>query len=176
MEEKYPKSFTVPKSLIGMICANIALNDFAAARAALARLEAAYPPYAQVPAVIFAKAVLELNGRNYTASQKLFSRLDTPEARFFLGKAYIYEGKTYMAAGVFEGLLKDYPATDLKEEVEFLSADSFFYARDYNGAILKYQEFLKKNPASKLKNAAAFRIGAAPVSYTHLTLPTIYSV
>ncbi len=161
VEEKYPKSYAVPKSLIGIVYSDIALGDFPAARAVLSRLEKSYPPYAQVPDVMFAKAILELNNKNFTASQKLFSRLDTPEARFFLGKSYIYEGKTYIAAGVFEALLKDYPATDLKEDVEFLSADSFFYARDYRGAIEKYQDFIKKSPSSKLRNAAVFRIGAA---------------
>ena len=161
VEEKYPKSYAVPKSLLGIVCANIALGDFTAARAVLSRLEATYPPYAQVPAVMFAKAVLELKNKNYQASQKLFSRLETPEARFFLGKSYIYEGKNYIAAGVFESLLKDYPAADVKEDVEFLGADSFFYSRDYTGAVVKYQDFVKRFPSSKLKNAAVFRVGAA---------------
>ncbi|MBU2575284.1 MAG: tetratricopeptide repeat protein, partial [Elusimicrobia bacterium] len=161
VEKKYPKSYAVPESLLGRACAYIALNDFPAARAVMARLEETYPPYAQDPAAVFAKAVLELDNKNYPASRKLFSRLDTPQARFFLGKAYSCEGKTYIAAGVFEALLKDYPATELKEEVEFLGADSFFYARDYDGAIVKYRDFLKNYPASKLKNAAVFRIGAA---------------
>jgi len=161
VEEKYPKSYIIPKSLLGIVYADIALGDYPAARAVLARLEAGYPPYSQAPAFMFAKGVLELNNKKYADSQKLFSRLDTPEAKFFLGKAYIYEGKTYIAAGVFEGLLKDHPATGLKEEVEFLSADSFFTARDYNGAISKYQDFIKKFPDSKLKTAAFFRIGAA---------------
>ncbi|MBI4801782.1 MAG: tetratricopeptide repeat protein [Elusimicrobia bacterium] len=159
--KKYPKSYAVPESLLGIIYSDIALNDFPAARTVMARLKGTYPPYADDPAAVFAKAVLELDDKNYPAGQELFSRLDTPEARFFLGKAYIYEGKTYIAAGVFEALLKDYPATELKEEVKFLGADSFFYARDYDGAIVKYQDFIKDHPSSKLKNAAVFRIGAA---------------
>ncbi|PIU20055.1 MAG: hypothetical protein COT18_04275, partial [Elusimicrobia bacterium CG08_land_8_20_14_0_20_59_10] len=161
VEEKYPKSYLVPESLLGLACADIALNDFPAARTVMNRLEGAYPAYARDPVFMFVKASLELDSKNYKASQKLFAQLDTPEARFFLGKAYIYEGKTYIAAGVFESLLKDHPLTELGEEVEFLGADSFFYARDYDGAIAKYRDFLNNHPSSKLKNAAVFRIGAS---------------
>jgi len=161
VEDKYPKSYIVPESLLGAVYANIAMGRYQEAQANLYRLEETFLPYAREPAVVFAKAVIELNRKNYPAAQKLFLQLSTPEARFFLGKAYLYEGKTYMAASVFEKLLKDFPEADFKEEAEFLAADSFFHAGDFDGAITKYQGFLKKYPNSKLKSAAVFRIGAS---------------
>jgi TolA-binding protein len=160
-EDKYPKSYIVPESLLGAVYANIAMGRYQEAQATLFRLEETWLPYAKEPAVVFAKAVIELNRKNYPAAQKLFLQLSTPEARFFLGKAYLYDGKTYMAASVFEKLLKDFPDADFKEEAEFLAADSFFHAGDYDGAITKYQGFLKKYPDSKLRSAAVFRIGAS---------------
>lgn len=161
VEDKYPKSYIVPESLLGEVYAYIALGRYADAQASLFRLEETFLPYAREPSVIFAKAVIELNRKNYQSAQKLFLQLDTPEARFFLGKAYLYEGKTYMAASVFERLVKDYPGADFAEEAEFLAADSFFHAGDYDGAVAKYQAFLKKYPDSKLRSAAVFRIGAS---------------
>ncbi|HBB66831.1 MAG: hypothetical protein A2X28_00030 [Elusimicrobia bacterium GWA2_56_46] len=161
VEDKYSGGYIVPESLLGIVYANIAAGRFQAAQSILFHLEESYLPYAKDPSVIFARAVIEMNRKNYPAAQKLFARLDTPQARFFLGKAYLYEGKTYMAAGVFGKLLKDYPDSDYKEETEFLTADSFFYAGDYDGAIIKYQDFLKKYPSSKLRNAAVFRVGAS---------------
>jgi len=161
VEDKYPSSYIVPESLMGIVYANIAAGRFQAAQSILFHLEETYLPYVKDTSVFFAKAVLEINRKNYPAAQKLLSQLDTPQARFFLGKSYLYEGKTYMAAGVFEKLIKDYPASNYKEEAEFLTADAFFYAKDFDGAIIKYQGFLKKYPASKLKNAAIFRIGAS---------------
>ncbi|MFA6433345.1 MAG: tetratricopeptide repeat protein [Elusimicrobiales bacterium] len=161
VEDKYPGSYIVPVSLLGVVYANIAAGRFQTAQSMLFHLEETYLPYARDPSVIFAKAVIEMNRKNYVAAQKMFAQLDTVQARFFLGKSYLYEGKTYMAAGVFEKLLKDYPQSDYREEAEFLTADSFFYAKDFDGAIAKYQGFLKKYPASKLKSAAVFRIGAS---------------
>ena len=161
VEDKYPKSYIVPESILGAVYANIAMGRYQEAQANLFRLEETWLPYNKEPSVVFAKAVIELNRKNYPSAQKLFLQLDTPEARFFLGKAYLYEGKTYMAASVFEKLLKDFPEADFKEEAEFLAADSFFHASDYDGAISKYQGFLKKYPNSKLKSAAVFRIGAS---------------
>ncbi len=160
-EDKYSKSYIVPESLLGAVYANIAAGRYQDAQALLFRLEETWLPYAREPEVIFAKAVLELNRKNYPSAQKLFLQLSTPEARFFLGKAYLYEGKTYMAASVFEKLLKDFPNADFREEAEFLAADSFFHAGDYDGAIVKYQAFIAKYPASKLRSAAVFRIGAS---------------
>ncbi len=161
VEGKYAKSYIVPESLLGAVYANIALARYQEAQAALFRLEETFLPYSREPAVVFAKGVIELNRKNYPAAQKLFLQLSTPEARFFLGKAYLYEGKPYMAASVFEKLLKDFPDADFKEEAEFLSADSFFHANDFDGAISKYQDFIKKYPGSKLRSAAMFRIGAS---------------
>jgi len=161
VEDKYPGSYIVPESLLGIVYANIGAGRFQPAQSILFHLEEMYPIYAKEPAVVFARAILELNRKNYIPAQKLFARLDTPQARFFLGKAYLYEGKTYMAAGAFERLLKDYPDSPYKEESELLTADAFFYSKDFDGAIIKYQNFLKKYPESKLKNSAIFRIGAS---------------
>jgi len=161
VEDKYAKSYIVPESLLGAVYANIALGRYQEAQANLFRLEETWLPYNKEPSVVFARAVIELNRKNYPSAQKLFLQLATPEARFFLGKAYLYEGKTYMAASVFEKLLKDFPNADFREEAEFLAADSFFHANDFDGAISKYQGFLKKYPNSKLKSAAVFRIGAS---------------
>ncbi len=160
-EDKFPKSYIVPESLLGAVYANIAVGRYQQAQSTLFRLEETYLSYAREPAVVFAKAVIELNRKNYPAAQKLFLQLNTPEARFFLGKAYLYEGKNYVAASTFEKLVKDFPGADFREEAEFLAADSFFHAGDFDGAIVKYQNFLKKYPDSKLKSAAVFRIGAS---------------
>ncbi|OGR96841.1 MAG: hypothetical protein A2016_11580 [Elusimicrobia bacterium GWF2_62_30] len=161
VEDKYPKSYIVPASLLGQVYSYIALGRYQDAQATLFRLQETWLPYAREPAVVFANGVIELNRKNYASAQNLFSQLNTPEARFFLGKAYLYEGKTYVAASVFQKLVADFPEVDFKEEAEFLASDSYFHARDFDGAIVKYQEFIRKYPHSKLYSAALFRVGAS---------------
>jgi len=161
VEDKYKGSYIVPESILGVVYANIAAGKFQTAQSILLYLEENYLPYAKTNAVIFAKAIIEMSCENYPEAEKLFAGQKTDQAQFFLGKAFLYAGKTYMAAGAFEKMLKDYPQSEYKEEAEFLMADSFFYAKDYDGAVFKYQGFLKKYPDSKLKSAAVFRIAAS---------------
>lgn len=164
VESDYPKSYIAPESLLGQVYSNIALNRRRNAQNIFFHFGEIYLAYASDPALVFAGGIIELSRKNYPASQKLFSRLDTPQARFFLGKAYLYEGRTDMAASVFGKLLKNYPGFDSIEEAEFLICESFFYARDFDGAISKYQDFIKNYPGSKLKTAAVFRIGVSQLN------------
>ena len=47
----------------------------------------------------------------------------------------------YLAAAAFERLVREYPESVLVEETEFFIGDSFFLAKDFDGAVTKYQFF-----------------------------------
>ncbi|MEK7746643.1 MAG: tetratricopeptide repeat protein, partial [Elusimicrobiota bacterium] len=53
------------------------------------------------------------------------------------------------------------PDSVLREETEFFIGDSFFLAKDFDGAITKYQRFLAEHPDSQLRVSALFRIGSS---------------
>lgn len=160
VESKYPKSYMVPESLLGIVYADIAMNRYADAESAFFLLVETYPNYIKDPGVVFAKGILALNRGDYASAEKSFSAVNTPQSHFYLGRSYMYHGKPYLAASVFEKLVLSYPDSDVREEAEFLIGDAFFRAKDFEGAVSKYQRFVAKYPESVLKIAAVFRMGA----------------
>ncbi|MBI4386046.1 MAG: tetratricopeptide repeat protein [Elusimicrobia bacterium] len=161
VEKSYPKSYIVPESWMGIIYADIALEQFSQAEANLFVLGETYPSYLKVPEVLYAQGVINLHKGDYASAEKALRQVQTPDAQFYLGKTYLLSKRPFLAATTFERLVREYPNSDLKEESDFFIGDSFFLAKDFDGAITKYQRFLEKYPDSRLKVAALFRIGAS---------------
>ncbi|MBI4345417.1 MAG: tetratricopeptide repeat protein, partial [Elusimicrobia bacterium] len=161
VEKNFPKSYIIPEAWMGIVYADLALEQFSQAEANLFLLGESYPNYLNVPDVLYAQGIVSLHKGDYAAAEKALTRVKTPEAQFYLGKTYLLSKRPYLAAAAFERLVRDYPATELKEEAEFFIGDSFFLAKDFDGAITKYQRFIQKYPDSKLKVSALFRIGSS---------------
>ncbi|MBI5203153.1 MAG: tetratricopeptide repeat protein, partial [Elusimicrobia bacterium] len=161
VEKNFPKSYIIPEAWMGIVYADLALEQFSQAEANLFLLGESYPNYLNVLEVLYAQGIVNLHKGDYAAAEKSLTKVKTPEAQFYLGKTYLLSKRPYLAAAAFERLVRDYPTTELKEEAEFFIGDSFFLAKDFDGAITKYQRFIQKYADSKLKVSALFRIGSA---------------
>jgi TolA-binding protein len=161
VDKKYPKSYIVGESLMGIIFADLALEQFSQAEANLFLLGETFPTYLKEPAVLYAEGIVALHKGDYSNAEKALKQVKTAEAQYYLGKTYLLSKRAYLAAAAFENLLRDYPNSDLKEEAQFFIGDSFFLAEDYDGAISKYQRFISLYPESPLRVSATFRIGSS---------------
>ncbi|MFH2205025.1 MAG: tetratricopeptide repeat protein [Elusimicrobiota bacterium] len=161
VEEEHPKSYLVPESWMGIIFANLALEQFSQAEANLFLLGETYPHYLKVPEVLYVQGIVSLHKGDYANAERALKEVKTAEAQFYLGKTYLLSKRSYLAAAAFRQLVKQYPDSVLVEETEFFIGDSFFLAKDFNGAITNYKRFQAKYPDSMLRVSALFRIGSA---------------
>ena len=161
IEKEFHMSYIVPEAWMGIIFANLALEQFALAVSNLFLLGEAYPHYLKVPEVQYAQGIVSLHKGDYTNAEAAFKRVNTAEAQFYLGKTYLLSKRPYLAAAAFERIVRDFQDSILREETEFFIGDSFFLAKDFDGAITKYQRFLMKYPESQLRVSTLFRIGSS---------------
>ena len=159
--DDHPKSYVNPEALIGIVYADLALEQFTQAESNLFLLGEQYPTFLREPAVLYAQGIVDLHKGAYPDAERSFKDVRTDEAQYYLGKTYLLSRRAYLAAAAFENLIRDYPDSDLKEEAQFFIGDSFFLSQDYNGAIAKYRKFIALYPSSPLRVAALFRIGAS---------------
>ncbi|PCI36698.1 MAG: hypothetical protein COB53_08730 [Elusimicrobia bacterium] len=161
VEEEHRKSYIVPEAWMGVIFANLALEQFSQAEANLFLLGETYPHFLRVPDVLYVQGIISLHKGDYANAERALKRVKTAEAQFYLGKTYLLSKRSYLAAAAFQNLVKTYPNSVLIEETEFFIGDSFFLAKDFDGAITKYRRFSAKYPRSPLRVSALFRIGSA---------------
>ena len=157
----WPKSYVVPASLLALAQTSLARDDFAQAEAELQKLNSGYPERMKDPAVAFVQGVLALHRGDDVHAEQFLSALDTPEARYYLGKAYLSGQKPLLAATVFNRLAEDAPVAGLREAASFFLGDAFFLSKDYDGAIVRYSTFIKSFPFSRFKAAALYRLGSS---------------
>ncbi len=157
----YPKSYINPEALMGIIYADLALEQFTQAESNLFLLGETYPTFLHESSVLYAQGIVDLHKGDYANAERALKDVHTAEAQFYLGKTYLLSRRAYLAAAAFENMNRDYPESDLREEAQFYIGDSFFLAEDYNGAIAKYRKFVGLYPSSPLHPAALFRIGSS---------------
>ncbi len=161
VDRRYPKAYINPESLMGIIYADLALEQFSQAEANLFLLGETFPTFLKEPVVLYAQGIVALHKGDYASAERALKQVKTAEAQYYLGKTYLLSKRAYLAAAAFENLIRDYKDSDLKEEAQFFIGDSFFLAEDYNGAISKYQTFIALYPESPLRVSALFRIGSS---------------
>jgi TolA-binding protein len=161
VDRRYPKAYINPESLMGIIYADLALEQFSQAEANLFLLGETFPIFLKEPVVLYAQGIVALHKGDYAGAERALKQVKTAEAQYYLGKTYLLSKRAYLAAAAFENLIRDYKDSDLKEEAQFFIGDSFFLAEDYNGAISKYQAFIAIYPESPLRVSALFRIGSS---------------
>jgi len=161
VERRYPKAYINPEALLGIINADLALEQFSQAEANLFLLGETFPTFLREPTVLYAQGIVALHRGDYPNAERSLKAVKSAEAQYYLGKTYLLSRRAYLAAAAFENLIHDYPESDLKEEAQFFIGDSFFLAEDFNGAISKYQKFISLYPESPLRVSALFRIGSS---------------
>lgn len=161
VDRRFPKAYINPESLMGIIYADLALEQFSQAEANLFLLGETFPTFLKEPVVLYAQGIVALHKGDYAGAERALKQVKTAEAQYYLGKTFLLSKRAYLAAAAFENLIRDYKDSDLKEEAQFFIGDSFFLAEDYNGAISKYQAFIAIYPESPLRVSALFRIGSS---------------
>ncbi|MEK7382645.1 MAG: tetratricopeptide repeat protein, partial [Elusimicrobiota bacterium] len=161
VERRHPKAYINPEALMGIIYADLALEQFSQAEANLFLLGETFPTFLKEPTVLYAQGIVALHRGDYPNAERALKSVKSAEAQYYLGKTYLLSRRAYLAAAAFENLIRDYPESDLKEEAQFFIGDSFFLAEDFNGAISKYQKFISLYPESPLRVSALFRIGSS---------------
>jgi len=71
------------------------------------------------------------------------------------------EGKTQEAREKFKSILKDYPENEYTDNARFWIAETYYKDKDYENAILAYNELLRKNPDSNKISDALLKQGLA---------------
>lgn len=161
VDRRFPKAYINPEALMGIIYADLALEQFSQAEANLFLLGETFPTFLKEPVVLYAQGIVALHKGDYASAERALKQVKTAEAQYYLGKTFLLSKRAYLAAAAFENLIRDYKDSDLKEEAQFFIGDSFFLAEDYNGAISKYQAFIAIYPESPLRVSALFRIGSS---------------
>ncbi len=77
----------------------------------------------------------------------------------------LFKEKKYAASREqFERFIEEYPDNSLTDNAYFWIAESYYGAKDYEGAILAYEELLKKYPNSEKTSGALLKQGFAFIS------------
>ena len=102
------------------------------------------------------------------------------EIQTAIGRTYFDEGDYSNAIDAYQVLLDEYPESVFISEAKLGIADSHFRLESWTDASTAYQRILDEHAdESELTPYVTYQLGETyykPVSYTHLTLPTIYSV
>ncbi|HEY3251220.1 MAG TPA: outer membrane protein assembly factor BamD [Ignavibacteria bacterium] len=96
------------------------------------------------------------------------SKIDTddPQAAFDIAKRK-FDRKDYVEAIEDFSLLKiRFPGTEISDKVQFYTAESYFYQKEYLLAAYEYETFLKSYPSSLLYPEARYKLG---LSYYYLS-------
>ncbi|TPW20121.1 MAG: hypothetical protein FD126_2001 [Elusimicrobia bacterium] len=101
IEKSFSKSYLVPESWMGIIFANLALEQFSQAEANLFLLGETYPNYLKVPEVLYVQGIISLHKGDYGNAEKALALVKSAEAQFYLGKTYLLSKRPYLAAAAF---------------------------------------------------------------------------
>ena len=84
---------------------------------------------------------------------------DSPEALAMKGLDYYEHAKYDKAKESFEKLLSSYPFSEYSLLAELKTADSSFYMKEYEEAVLQYTDFEERHPTNEAIPYVMFQIG-----------------
>ncbi|MBI5098860.1 MAG: tol-pal system protein YbgF [Nitrospirae bacterium] len=93
-----------------------------------------------------------------TERKKEITKTDVKDV-YLTGYQAFKEGKTAEARENFMSVLKDYPDNEYSDNARFWMAESYYKEKNYEDAILVYEELLKKNPKSDKASGALWKQG-----------------
>jgi len=100
------------------------------------------------------------------SKNKFFSSLgisaktpDSVESLAVQGLDYYEHGQYYKAKKVFDDLLNRFPFSEYSLLAELKSADSNFYMKNYEEAVLQYTDFEERHPTNEAIPYVMFQIG-----------------
>jgi len=98
--------------------------------------------------------------KNFISSLGFQSKTpDTAEALAMKGLDSYEHGKYYKAKEAFEALLSRYPFSEYSLLAELKTADSNYYMKEYEEAVLQYMDFEERHPTNEAIPYVMFQIG-----------------
>lgn len=153
-----------PECLYAIGIIDILQNNFKEAETVLQKL-LKNPAYQQEERANFALGVLYYFRGDYTEAKEKLSGLNLLEAKFYLGKALARLGDPLEAIKVFKEIIDLAPNTPIATLAEFSRAEALFFNRDFDGAKVKFNDFILHYPKSSLIDYAHFFYAASLIHY-----------
>src|SRR4030042_7094400 len=146
----------------GMI--DILQNNFKDAEEILQKL-LKNPAYQQEERANFALGVLYYFRGSYEEAREKLKDLSLLEAKFYLGKTLSRLGKLLPAITIFKEIIDVAPNTPIAVLAEFSRAEALFFNKDFDGAKLKFHDFITKYPKSSLNDYAHYFYATSLIHY-----------
>jgi TolA-binding protein len=155
-------AYLEPECLYSLGMIDILQNDYKEAEAVLQKL-LKNPAYQQEDRANFALGVLYYFRGDYKEAREKLAGLKLLEAKFYYGKTLSRLGYPVEAITVFKEIISETPNTPIATLAEFSRAEALFYNRDYDGARIKFQDFIVGFPKSPLVDYAQFFLSASMI-------------
>ncbi|HEX7320365.1 MAG TPA: tetratricopeptide repeat protein [bacterium] len=151
---------------IGLI--DILQNNYKEAENTLQKL-LKNPAYQQEERANFALGVLYYFRNSFQEARDKLAGINLQEARFYYGKTLSRLGNPLEAISIFKQIIDESPNTPIAVLAEFSRAEALFYNRDYDGAKIKFWDFILNYPTSVLVDYAHFFYSASLIHYGDYT-------
>lgn len=148
-------SYLEPECLYAIGLIDILQNNFSEAEDILQKL-LKNPAYQQEERANFALGVLYYFRGSYEEAKEKLAELDLLEAKFYYGKSLSRLGNPLQAIGVFKEIIDVVPNTPIAVLADFSRAEALFFNEDYDGAKLKFHDFIIDYPKSSLNDYAHY--------------------
>ncbi len=151
-----------PECLYSLGMIDILQNNYKEAETILQRL-LKNPAYQQEERANFALGVLYYFRNDFKEAREKLTGLELIEAKFYYGKALSRLGYPMEAITVFKAIIGEAPNTPIATLAEFSRAEALFFNRDFDGARIKFQDYIVGFPTSPLVDYAHFFLAASQV-------------
>ncbi len=149
-----------PECLFAVGLIDILQNNFTEAEEVLQNL-LKNPAYQQEARANFALGVLYYFRGSYEEAKEKLAGNVLLEAKFYYAKSLSRLGDPLRAISVFKEILDEAPNTPIAELAEFSRAEALFYNKDFDGARIKFQDFILNYLKSPLSDYAHYFLAAS---------------
>ncbi len=151
------KKFTYlePECLYAIGLIDILQKNFREAETCLEKL-LKNPAYQQEDRANFALGVLYYFQQKYQEAEEKLANNKLLEAKFYYGKTLAQLNRPLAALSVFKEILDEAPNTPIAEITHFSMAEALFFNQDFEGARIKFEDFILRYPKSVLNDYAHY--------------------
>jgi len=157
-------TYLEPECLYAIGLIDILQNNFKEADEILPKL-LKNPAYQKEERANFALGVLYYFRGNYEEARSKLAGLNLLEAKFYYGKTLSRLHYPLEALKVFKEILNEAPNTPIATLAEFSRAEALFFNKDFDGAKIKFQDFILSYPKSQLVDYAHYFLAASLIHY-----------
>jgi tetratricopeptide (TPR) repeat protein len=138
-------SYLLGEALYGYAVSCIILGEYVRADDALKRITQ-NPLYKDDDRIQFAYGVLNYFQKDYKLARARLEQTKSLEGRYFYGKTLARLGAPVEALSVLKEVIQSAPNTQLEAFAKFSQGVALYINGDYEGALVKFEPFLKEAP------------------------------